>query len=98
MGFALAGSSVYSGTLPWAISAIKFNIILEADGFSMVDQSICSKQKLGPVRGPIITFSDKRINVDSNNDGKLLQPAIFTGQQKLNLTLTLSFLGAIVKA
>lgn len=64
----------------------------------MVDQSICSKQKLGPVKGPIIPFPDNRINVDSSNDGKLLQPAIFTGQEKLNLTLTLSSLGAIVKA
>lgn len=96
MGIAMAGSSVHR-TFPLAMSAIKFNITLEAVGFSMVDQSICSKYLL-PVRRPIITFPDKRINVDSSNDGKLLQPAIFTGQEKLNLTLTLSSLGAIVKA
>lgn len=34
----------------------------------MLVQSICSKQKLGPVRGPIITFPDKSVTVDSSND------------------------------
>lgn len=55
--------------------------------------------KLGPARGPIIIFPDKRINVDLKQQLQVtvVQPVIFTGQEKLDLTLKLSSLGAVVK-